>query len=139
MTADNKPRLIQEGPYFAQLWESVLFDPELNPSAIVVYACLQRYAMEQGGDAIFPSQQEIADRLNMNRDTVGDSLKKLADRKHITREMQGTRWVVTLKQPKPMRKNRAHLHLIERVKSLREAQAPKKDLDYRMIGNQARS
>ncbi len=103
---NDGPQLIAEGPFFAQLWESVLFDPELNPSAIVVYAVLQRYAGEAGSDAIFPQIKEIADRIGMHRDTVADSLQLLAKQKHITRHRdQHGRWIVTIKAPKPMRKN----------------------------------
>ena len=93
------PRLVSEGPFFAQLWEAVLFDKRLSPSAVRVYGCLQRYAAELGADAVFPSQEAIGDRIGMDRDTVSAALVLLAETGHISRERQGRGWIVTIKTP----------------------------------------
>lgn len=105
MTGEPKTKLVYRGPFYAQLWESVLFDKNLNPSAIVVYATLQRFAGEQGSDAIFPAKQEIADRCHLSRPTVDASLKLLKENGHILCEKEGRGWVVTLIDPRDNVKN----------------------------------
>lgn len=95
----KQPRLIAEGPFFAQLWESVLYDPNLKSTDKVVYAVLQRYAMQFGADSVFPSQETIANKIHMNREAVNVALQNLAAHGHISRERQGNVWVVTVHSP----------------------------------------
>lgn len=92
-------KLIAEGPFFAQLWESVLFDPNLKSTDKVVYAVLQRYAAQYGSDSVFPSQQTIADRIHMDRGAVNSALQNLEKYGHIKRSREGNAWVVTINKP----------------------------------------
>lgn len=97
-------RIVDESPRFAQLWESVLYDPNLKPSDVKVYAILQRMVHEQRGD-LAPSHKEIAERANMDRGTVSASLASLQKYGHIKRT-QRSAWesdVIVLVQPKPHR------------------------------------
>lgn len=98
-TTPSQPRLIAEGPFFAQLWESVLFDPELTSNAKIIYAVLQRFAAWYGPDAVFPSQEEIARHANISRETVNSCLRQLHERGHIERERTGRGWRVILVRP----------------------------------------
>lgn len=71
-------------PKFAQLWESVLFDPELSSTAKVVYAVLQR--MIAYGHDEWPSQTAISRLAGVSREAVNDALKLLASNGHIARK-----------------------------------------------------
>jgi DNA-binding MarR family transcriptional regulator len=85
----SRPRLAAEGPFFAKIWDSVLYDKDLSPSAKVVYAVLDRYAQWYGHDAVFPSQETIAERAGISARTTNDCLKSLEERGHIRREDRG--------------------------------------------------
>ena len=82
--------IVSEAPRFAMLWESVLFDHELTPSAKVVYAVLQRYSTRYGAANVFPTQERIADDAGLkDRKTVSAALDALERRGHIRRESRG--------------------------------------------------
>lgn len=88
MTAEgggSRMRLVSEGPYFAQLWETVLLDQRLRPAAKVLYALLQRVAARGGPEAEMPSQAQLGELIGVNRDTVAACLRELASAGHIVR------------------------------------------------------
>lgn len=99
-------RVVDESPRFAQLWESVLFDPELSSNAKVIYAVLQRMAYEAHGADLAPSMKRIADRANIkDRETVATCLRALEERGHI-RRVARTKWeadIIVLTTPSPRR------------------------------------
>lgn len=84
--SEERVQVMDEGPRFAMLWESVLFDPELTPVAKVVYAVLQRYAARYGAENVRPSHETIArDAGVKNRRTIVAALDALEKRGHIER------------------------------------------------------
>lgn len=122
-------RVVAEGPRFSQLWHSVLYDPEVTPSAVKVYAILQDYAFRYGEESVFPTQDTIAADAHMNRKTVAAALDLLESRGHIRREARGfgeTRRVILAS---PVRPKNGHTVSKNRTNGVRKTDTMKEEKD----------
>lgn len=147
--SEERVQVMDEGPRFAMLWESVLFDPELTPVAKVVYAVLQRYAARYGGENIHPSHDQIAlDAGVKNRKTVAAALDALEKRGHLRRETRGfseTRRII-LTAPAQVRKTdisicpkNGHMVSEKRTKDVQKTDTIKRDTERERERGSARA